>query len=110
MRRCLDSLFANTPPTALIVEQSELYVATQQNLLRKGTNAPEDVSMICADYDLALSWCHPSITHPSWDEKPLIRRIACWANSTARGKSDRKLVFISSRFIEAGIIGSAKSV
>jgi len=74
-RQCLDSLFQHTPPTALFIPEASLFVAAQQHLARKGIVAPEGVSMICHDPSPAFNWCHPEISHISYDLQPCIRRV-----------------------------------
>lgn len=101
----LDSLFAHTPPTALIMTQLEVYLGAQQYLLRRGIRSPEDVSMICSGYHSMLSWCRPKLTHLEWDEKPVIRRIVRWVHQAARGIDDKRQLFVHGKFVGDGTIG-----
>jgi hypothetical protein len=39
--------FQHTPPTALIINESLLFIAAQQHLARRGIAAPENISLIC---------------------------------------------------------------
>jgi DNA-binding LacI/PurR family transcriptional regulator len=40
-------LFQHTPPTALIISESLLFIAAQQHPARRGIAAPENISLIC---------------------------------------------------------------
>ncbi len=105
--RCIDSLFGVTPPTALIICESPQYIAAQHHLSQRGLVAPRDVSLICDDPDLTFSWCIPSISHMSWDSRPVVNRIVQWAENVAKGKVDLKQVLVQANFIEGGTIGPA---
>jgi hypothetical protein len=103
--RCLDSLFRHTPPTALLIDESALFLAAQLHLAQLGVLAPRDVSLVCFDPHPAFAWCQPSVAHIQWDSRPLVRRIARWADNVARGKDDRRQSLTQSEFIEGGTIG-----
>lgn len=105
--RCLDSLFRHTPPTALLIDEMALFIATQQHLGQLGILSPRDVSLVCMDPDPAFDWCQPSVAHIHWDSGPLVRRITRWADNVARGKDDRRQSFTKAEFIEGGTIGPA---
>lgn len=107
-RRCLDSLFQVTPPTALIFDQVFLFAAAQQHLARRGILAPEHVSLVSSDPDPTFDWFHPSIAHIHWDPQQVVRRVARWADNVARGKNDRRQTSTKAEFIEGGTIGPAK--
>jgi DNA-binding LacI/PurR family transcriptional regulator len=105
LRRCLDSLFQTTAPTALIVDEPFLFKVAQLHLSRCGIHAPQHVSLICADPDPTFDWFHPSIAHIHWDIRKVVRRVVSWANNVARGKEDRRQSQIKAEFIEGGTIG-----
>lgn len=107
-RRCLDSLFRITPPTALILDEAFLFQLAQSHLARRGVLAPEDVSLVCSDPDPAFGWSSPSVAHIRWESRHVVNRIVRWANQAARGKDDRRQTFIKAEFIEGGTIGPAK--
>lgn len=107
LRRCLDTLFAATPPTALLIDAVELVTATLQHLSRRGIHAPEQVSLICTDPDPAFKWCEPTIAHVRWDMDPIIRRAVRWADQVARGKDDRRKSLFKAHFIDGGTVGPA---
>jgi DNA-binding LacI/PurR family transcriptional regulator len=104
---CLDALFAVTAPTAILVDQPELFIAAQQHLLARGLRVPEDVSLISTDYEYAMSWCQPSVAHFDWDMHKLIRQVMRWADHTAQGKKYLKKSHVKSKFVDGGTIGPA---
>jgi DNA-binding LacI/PurR family transcriptional regulator len=105
LRRCLDSLFALTPPTALILDRACDYIAVHQHLVRRGILTPRDVSLICTDDDLAFEWCEPSVSCICWDSKPWVRRIVRWVANVASGKDDRRQSFTKAKFVERDSVG-----
>lgn len=104
-RQCLDSLFQHTPPTALFIPEASLFIAAQQHLARKGIVAPEGVSMICHDPSPAFNWCHPEISHISYDLQPCIRRVLDWVRNISVGKDDLMQVLSKPVFVRGGTIG-----
>lgn len=108
LRICLDSLFTQTPPTALIFGENQFFVAGYQHLARRGIHAPENISLICSDPDPSFAWCKPSLSHFSWDPDPVIRRVVRWVQHVATGKQDRRQVLFEGKFIEGGMIGPAR--
>ncbi len=105
--RCLDSLFASTPPTALLIDEASLFFAAQQFLAWRGLVAPRDVSLLCLDPNPGFTWCRPSIAHISWQPQPLVSRIVRWTDNVSRGKIDHHITFIKTEFVEGGTIGPA---
>jgi len=109
LRRCLDSLFRVTPPSALILDEAFLFNVAQHHLARRGVLAPEHVSLVCSDPDSAFGWAHPSVAHIRWDSSLVMRRVLQWAGNVSRGEDDRRQTFTKAKFIEGGTIGPAKS-
>jgi DNA-binding LacI/PurR family transcriptional regulator len=107
-KRCLDSLFEHTPPTALILDEPFLFNAGFHYLAQCGLRVPQDVSLICTDGSPEFSWCQPSVAHIRWDYRPVVRRIQRWANNVARGKDDRRQSFTKAKFVEGGTIGPVR--
>jgi DNA-binding LacI/PurR family transcriptional regulator len=105
--RCLDSLFATTPPTALLIDEASLFFAAQQALAWRGLVAPRDISLLCLDPNPGFAWCQPSIAHIRWQPQPLVSRIVRWTDRVARGKTDHRMTFIKTEFVEGGTIGPA---
>lgn len=106
---CLESLFALTPPTALIIDEVPMFIAVQRYLSELGLAAPRDVSMVCLDPHPGSAWCRISTAHVNWDPQPVIRRIVRWANHVALGKEDRRQVFTRADFVEGGTVGPVPS-
>jgi DNA-binding LacI/PurR family transcriptional regulator len=104
---CLESLLRLTPPTALIVDEAPFFTAAMQFFSRRGIRIPEDLSLVCCDYDHTFSWCKPTITHIHWDSQPVVKRIVKWARATSRGRSDCRQTETKAQFIEGGTIGPA---
>jgi hypothetical protein len=65
----------------------------------------QNISLICNDPDICFSWCVPTISHVFWDSRPVVNRIAQWANNIAKGKKDLKQVYTQAEFIEGGTMG-----
>jgi hypothetical protein len=94
-QQALDTLFAITPPTALILQEAPLLFAAQQFLQSRRLRVPQDVSLICTDNDPHFSWSTPSIAHIHWDNRPVARRVVNWATNISRGKNTRATCAIS---------------
>jgi DNA-binding LacI/PurR family transcriptional regulator len=107
--QALDTLFAITPPTALILQEAPLLFAAQQFLQSRGLRVPQDVSLICTDNDPYFSWCTPSIAHIHWDNRPVVRRVINWAANISRGKTDIRQSFTPAEFVAGGTMGPAGS-
>ena len=105
----LSSLFRVTPPTALIVDEAPLFVATQQFLACRGIRVPQQVSLICTDAEPAFAWCMPPVSHIRWDSGPVVRRIVQWAANVSHGKKDVRQTFTPAEFVEGGTTGPAKN-
>jgi DNA-binding LacI/PurR family transcriptional regulator len=104
----LDALFSTTPPTALILEEAYLYNAAFHYLAKRGLRVPEDVSLICTDYNPDFTWCEPSVAQIHWDYRPVVRRVVRWAANVSQGKDDRRQTLTKAEFISGGTIGPAK--
>jgi DNA-binding LacI/PurR family transcriptional regulator len=105
----LEKLFHVTPPTALLMDEMKLFVATQQFLVRKRLRVPEEVSLVVLESDPAFEWCRPSVAHVRWKHPPVMRRVLAWANHIARGKKDRRESHTRAQFIAGGTIGPART-
>jgi len=103
----LGALFRVTPPTALIVDESPFFAATQQFLAKRGIQVPEAVSLICTDADPTFAWCKPAISHIRWDSRPVVRRIVGWAAAVSRGRQDLRQTSVLAEFVVGGTIGPA---
>lgn len=107
IQRCLNSLFAVTPPTAMLIGESVVFYAVQSHLARHGILAPEQVSLICSDPDPGFGLCSPSIAHIRWDCDAAVRRTMRWLENTRRGKTDQRMYLVPSNFVDGGTIGPA---
>lgn len=105
LRNCLDSLFALTPPTALIIDQPHSFLAAMQHLSMRGLVAPRDLSMLCNDYGSVFEWTEPAISHIRWDSKRLIQHTLQWVRQIARGKDSRRQSLVGAEFVQGGTIG-----
>jgi len=105
--RCLDSLFASTPPTAIFLYSAAEYFATPQFLAHRGLRVPQDVSLICCDVAPYFKRYQPTISHVRWNDQLMVNRIAHWAKNISQGKEDTRQTTIDAEFIEAGTIGVA---
>jgi DNA-binding LacI/PurR family transcriptional regulator len=107
LRRCLDSLFQVTPPTALILDEAFLLNTAQHHLARHGILAPDQVSLICSDPDPAFDWAYPTVAHMSWELRLVAKRIVRWADRIARGMEDLEQSTTKARYIDGGTVGPA---
>ena len=106
LRKRLDSLFAVSPPTAIIMDRPNELIGAQLYLAQQGILAPRDVSLICDD-DPAFEWCKPSVSCIRWKSGPWVRRITNWAGNVAKGKEDLRQGFTKAEFVEKGTVGPA---
>jgi DNA-binding LacI/PurR family transcriptional regulator/biotin operon repressor len=107
LRRCLDSLYKVTPPTALITSETYIMLAMRDYLSRNGIISPRDISLISLDQSSFFTWSDPLIAHFEWDVRSINRRVVRWAKHVALGKEDRRQIFTTAKFIEGGTIGPA---
>ncbi len=101
----LDKLFSISPPTALIVDEVQPFVAVQQFLAQRKLRVPQDVSMICTDADPVFDWCHQTIAHIRWDSAPVVKRIVRWVAKVAQGEVDRRQIYTPVAFVPGDSIG-----
>ena len=103
--RCLESLYARTPPTAIFIYSAAEYFAVVQFLLNRGLRVPQDVSLICCDVAPYLNRYQPSISHVRWNDQLMVNRIGRWAKNISHGKEDTRQTRIDAEFVEAGTVG-----
>ncbi len=101
----LKSLFHHTPPTALIIDGTAIYIAAAEFLARRGIQVPRQVSLISTDDELGQVWCHQGIAHIRWDCRPVVRRVLRWVAAVRMGKPDRKIINVPAEFVTGGSIG-----
>ena len=103
----LAELFRVTPPSALVIDEVQLWVAVQQYLVAQSIRVPEQLSMVATDYDPAFTWCSPSVAHISWDNEPIVRRVTRWAMALKKGRRDVRQVLSPAQFVRGGTVGPA---
>lgn len=104
-RRCIDSLFEVTPPTALILDEEFLFNLAQHYLARKGILAPQQVSLICSDPDPTFGWSFPSVAHIHWETGSVVNRIVQWADNVAKGIEDLRQSKTTAKYVQGGTVG-----
>lgn len=105
LNRLLNGLFRVSPPTALIFQEAQIFIAARTYLADRGIIAPRDVSLVVAGLDQSFSWCDPVPSHMDWDFHPVVKSIVRWAKNVARGKINRRHSGFESKFVEGGTIG-----
>jgi len=105
--RCLESLFAHTPPTAIFIFGAAEYFAAAQFLLNRGLRVPGDVSLICCNMAPYFRRYQPTISHVRWNDQLMVNRIARWAKNISQGKEDTRQTKIKAEFVEGGTVGPA---
>ena len=103
--RCLESLFARTPPTAIFLFSVSEYFATLQFLAHRGLRVPQDVSLICCYMSPYFRRYLPSISHVRWNDQLMVNRIARWAKNISHGKEDTRQTRVDAEFVEGGTVG-----
>jgi DNA-binding LacI/PurR family transcriptional regulator len=103
----LESLFGVTPPTALLIDEPDLYVAVQHILGTHGIWAPQQVSLICSETHALFKWSTPTISHMRWDEERVVPRITRWASALSRGRRDVTQTLLPNEFVPGDSIGPA---
>lgn len=104
LRKRLGSLFALSPPTAIILDRPNELIGAQHYLAQRGILAPRDISLI-ADDDPAFEWCEPSISCIQYQSHMWVRRVVRWVDNVVVGKDDRRQSYCKAEFIERGSIG-----
>lgn len=103
----LESLFLLTPPTAILVDEVQIYLAVQQFFARNGLRVPQDVSIICTDNNVSLEWQLPSLSYIAWESDPLIRRVMSWVTHVTMRKKDTRQFYVPATFVSGGTIAEA---
>ncbi|MGB1129120.1 MAG: substrate-binding domain-containing protein [Haloferula sp.] len=103
--QCLASLFAQTPPTAILLYSAAEYFATLQFLAQRGLRVPGDISLVCINMAPYFRRYQPSISHVRWNDQLMVNRIARWANNISQGEEDTRQTRIDAKFVEGGTVG-----
>ncbi len=103
----LDAMFRHTPPSAVFLDESDVFIATQLYLARRGILAPEHVSLVSTDPAPYFDLLDPPVSHIAWTFDSVHRILTRWLNQIASGKDERTQTFIHATFAEGGTIGKA---
>jgi DNA-binding LacI/PurR family transcriptional regulator len=106
----LESLFRTTPPTALIIDETQKLIAAMQFLARRHIDIPGQVSLVSPDFNKELSWCCPSMAHMEWNTGHIVRRVVRWVAAVRKGNPDRETINFPATFVSGGSIGPAPQV
>ncbi len=101
----LESIFKITPPTAIITDEPFQYLAAHNFMVNRGIQIPKHLSLICSDYDPIFKWCMPSVSHITFSNKPLLRRINDWAQNIKNQKTDLRQTILKATFVPGETIG-----
>ena len=101
----LESIFKITPPTAIITDEPFQYLAAHHFMVSRGIQIPKHLSLICSDYDPIFKWCMPSVSHITFSNKPLLRRINDWAQNIKNQKTDLRQTILKATFVPGETIG-----
>jgi len=109
VHKILYQVFRLTPPTAIIVDEAQIFISVQNDLARCGILAPEHVSLVSADQDPYLDYLRPTVAHVRYETEPWARRITKWANNVAIGKDDRRQSLTKTTLVKGATIGPPAS-
>lgn len=104
----LRNLFRFTPPSALIVDEPQFFLATLNFCANCGLRVPNDISLVSTDDNASFAWFQPEVAHIRWDRQPLVLRICQWVSNISQGKEDILQTFSKAEFVDGGTIGPAK--
>lgn len=103
--RLMESLFKSTPPTAIVIDEANWFIAALGFLAHRGIRVPEDVSLVSGDFEPMLDSFHPGFAHMRWDNQLIVRRVVRWADAVRKGKAHRKTLNVPAEFVPGGSIG-----
>jgi DNA-binding LacI/PurR family transcriptional regulator len=83
----LRSLFAITPPTALLVDDVRQLCAVYAFLAARRMSS-RDLALVFFGADPTLDWMSPAPIRIEYDNDAIIRRVASWADTVAAGGRD----------------------
>ncbi len=105
-QKMLESLFALTPPTALVIEEPPHFFAALQFCARRGLRVPQDISLICLQSSRDFEFCIPTVAHCRRDFTAIGRLVVRWVNNVALGKPNCRHHIIKAEFVEGGTIST----
>ena len=100
MTRTLTTLFqAREKPTGILTDGSMEAMTALTWLLKNGHRVPEDVSLICRDWDTVLEHAVPRLTCYRYNRDVLVNRVCRWVFRLARGEPvPRKAMPVMTQF------------
>ena len=101
----LEKLFRVTPPTALIIEETNRFIAAMQFLADQRIGVPSQVSMISTERESVIDWCNPRIANMTWSEDLIIRRVIRWVGGVQRGVNDYQTINFPAEYDPGGTVG-----
>jgi DNA-binding LacI/PurR family transcriptional regulator len=108
-RALLTGLFAVSPPTALMIDETPRLMAALGFLAERGLRVPEQVSLFVGHWDSSLAWADPPIAHVNWDDTPLVRHVVRWLAAVAKGRPNQKTVLFPAEFVPGGSIAPVRT-
>ncbi len=109
LARLMKSLFAITPPTALVFLEPSACIGARIFLAEHGIIVPRDLSLVNILPDPAFSLLDPVIAHFEWTIPALVNRSAQWVSALAQGNADHEVKTFHATFCPGGTIARASS-
>ena len=109
-QECLRLLLKHpcSPPTAIILDESQFFVSALLHLSQANLVVPRDISLICSDAQTLFDWYQPGVAHIRWDDRPVVERVLQWVKQLARRRNvHNKAYHTPAEFVEGGTIGPA---
>lgn len=106
----MQSLFAVTPPTAIICWHLNVTVGVLSFFARKGLRTPEDASLFFCGDDPSLAWHVPGMQMArfDFDEDARLKHIRRWVEDLSNGRPQTHVYDKPFGIIEGTTIGPAK--
>ncbi|MFD0893651.1 substrate-binding domain-containing protein [Luteolibacter ambystomatis] len=106
LQALLANAFHMTPPTALLVQNSNWLAGVISFLAASNLRVPQHISLVSLTNDPSVAWYQPRIGHLHRDHMEQAHHVSRWVNEVARGKNDRTFRPVKQTFIEADSVGS----
>lgn len=100
----LESLFAHTPPSAILFDVPVLFTGALLFFNRRGLRIPDDVSTVTLDNNPSFAWHDPKPTHLDTHPQKWVSKVMRWVGNVARGKQDRRKTTVSAELVDGGTI------
>jgi DNA-binding LacI/PurR family transcriptional regulator len=109
LARLMNSLFAVTPPTALVIVEPSACIGARIFLAEHGIVVPRDLSLVNILPDPAFSLLDPVVAHFEWTIPALVNRAAQWVSALVQGNADHEFRTFHATFCPGGTIARANS-